>query len=122
MFKYVINVFLFKVLICCCCFYTFRHPEISVVLDEPLYAHFLRETKVDRPYLELMKDFNSDGNDVVSTRLNPSNYKNQVIFVKHIAKQVVGLSKESLDVLFSPETTRHIFLTRHFSCCFSKFF
>lgn len=57
------------------------------VLDEPLYANFLRVTGVDRPYRqELLSKMDPDGNKVVKEVIFGPGEKNYR-YCKHIAKQ-----------------------------------
>ncbi|KAG5549264.1 hypothetical protein RHGRI_014576 [Rhododendron griersonianum] len=65
------------------------------VLDEPLYANFLRVTGVERPYRdELLSTMEADGNKVVKDVIFGPGVK-KYRFCKHISKQrVPGLSDE----------------------------
>lgn len=65
------------------------------VLDEPLYANFLRVTGVDRPYKEeLRSEMEKDGNKVVKEVIFGAGVK-KYRYCKHIAKQrVPGLTDE----------------------------
>ncbi|GJN07828.1 hypothetical protein PR202_ga25693 [Eleusine coracana subsp. coracana] len=46
--------------------YSFAQRDDTEVLDEPLYANFLRVTGVDRPYREeLISKMEPDGNKVI---------------------------------------------------------
>ncbi|PNX54480.1 branched-chain-amino-acid aminotransferase-like protein 2-like, partial [Trifolium pratense] len=65
------------------------------VLDEPLYAHFLRVSGFDRPYRDqILSNMESDGNKVVNDIIyRPGN--NKYRFCKHISKQrVLGLPED----------------------------
>ncbi|KAK9082680.1 hypothetical protein Scep_029151 [Stephania cephalantha] len=65
------------------------------VLDEPLYANFLRVTGVDRPYLEeVLSKMDPDGNKVVKEVIfGPGEKKYR--FCKHMSKQrVPGLTDD----------------------------
>ncbi|XP_068658821.1 branched-chain-amino-acid aminotransferase-like protein 2 isoform X4 [Aristolochia californica] len=67
------------------------------ILDEPLYANFLRVTGVDRPYREeLLSKMESDGNKVVQEVIfGPGEKKYR--YCKHMAKQhVPGLTNDLL--------------------------
>ncbi|MED6222307.1 hypothetical protein PIB30_063100 [Stylosanthes scabra] len=67
--------------------YSFAQRDDIEVLDEPLYANFLRLTGLDRPYRkELLSKMECDGNKVVSDIIfGPGRMKYR--FCKHIAKQ-----------------------------------
>ncbi|BAT88050.1 Branched-chain-amino-acid aminotransferase-like protein [Vigna angularis] len=67
--------------------YSFAQRDDIEVLDEPLYAYFLRVTGLDRPYREeLLSKMESDGNKVTSDIIfGPGRKKYR--FCKHISKQ-----------------------------------
>ncbi|KAJ9559962.1 hypothetical protein OSB04_005122 [Centaurea solstitialis] len=75
--------------------YSFAQRDDTEVVDEPLYAHYLKVTGVDRPYREeLLSKMESDGNKVVNNIIyGPGGKKYR--YCKHIAKQrMPGLSDE----------------------------
>ncbi|XP_057721234.1 branched-chain-amino-acid aminotransferase-like protein 2 [Arachis stenosperma] len=75
--------------------YSFAQRDDIEVLDEPLYANFLRVTGLDRPYRkELLSKMESDGNKVVNDIIfGPGRKKYR--YCKHIAKQrVPGLTND----------------------------
>ncbi|XP_061349478.1 branched-chain-amino-acid aminotransferase-like protein 2 [Gastrolobium bilobum] len=75
--------------------YSFAQRDDIEVLDEPLYANFLRITALDRPYREeLLSKMESDGNKVVKDIIyRPGSKKYR--FCKHISKQMVlGLTED----------------------------
>lgn len=78
-------------------------------VDEPLYAHFLRETpRAYRPYRdELMRVQSPDGEKVVKEVLTKA-YPTPLAFFKHMAKQAMSLN---MSWAVAP-TTRHIILIR----------
>lgn len=67
--------------------YAFAQRDDTEVIDEPLYAHFLAETGVDRPYKEeLLSKMEPDGNKVIKDVIfGPG--KKKYRYCKHIAKQ-----------------------------------
>ncbi|CAD6211244.1 unnamed protein product [Miscanthus lutarioriparius] len=67
--------------------YSFAQRDDMEVLDEPLYANFLRATGVDRPYRqELLSKMDPDGNQVVKEVIfGPGDKKYR--YCKHISKQ-----------------------------------
>lgn len=75
--------------------YSFSQRNDIEVLDEPLYANFLRVTGVDRPYKEeLRSEMENDGNKVVKEVIFGAGVK-KYRYCKHIAKQrVPGLTNE----------------------------
>lgn len=88
--------------------YSFAQRDDIEVLDEPLYANFLRVTGFDRPYREeLLSTMESDGNKVIDEIIfGPG--KKKYRFCKHIAKQwVPGLSTDLL------KKGKHLILIRN---------
>lgn len=75
--------------------YSFAQRDDMEVLDEPLYANFLRVTGVERPYREeVLSKMDSDGNKVVKEVIFGSGEK-KYLFCKHMAKQrVPGLTSD----------------------------
>ncbi|KAI3940070.1 hypothetical protein MKW92_025345 [Papaver armeniacum] len=75
--------------------YSFSQRDDIEVLDEPLYANFLRVTGAERPYRdEVMSNMDSDGNRVVEEIIFGPGEK-RYRFCKHIAKQrVPGLPND----------------------------
>ncbi|RZC81281.1 hypothetical protein C5167_043883 [Papaver somniferum] len=75
--------------------YSFSQRDDIEVLDEPLYAHFLRVTGAERPYRdEVLLKMDSDGNRVVEEMIFGPGEK-RYRFCKHIGKQrVPGLSSD----------------------------
>uniref|UniRef100_A0A0D9VU79 Branched-chain-amino-acid aminotransferase-like protein 1 n=1 Tax=Leersia perrieri TaxID=77586 RepID=A0A0D9VU79_9ORYZ len=67
--------------------YSFAQRDDMEVVDEPLYANFLRVTGVDRPYRqELLSKMDPDGNKVIDEVIfGPGKAKYR--YCKHIAKQ-----------------------------------
>lgn len=78
-----------------CLMYSFAQRDDTEVLDEPLYANFLRATGLGRPYREeLLSKMEPDGNKVVKDILFAPGEK-KYRFCKHISKQrVPGLTDE----------------------------
>ncbi|CAL0302280.1 unnamed protein product [Lupinus luteus] len=67
--------------------YSFAQRDDVEVLDEPLYAHFLRVTGVDRPYREeVLSKMERDGNKVVNDIIFAPGRK-KYRFCKHMSKQ-----------------------------------
>ncbi|XP_010524883.1 PREDICTED: branched-chain-amino-acid aminotransferase-like protein 1 [Tarenaya hassleriana] len=75
--------------------YSFSQRDDTEVLDEPLYAAFLKAASVDRPYREeLLSKMESDGNKVVKDIIYGPG-KKKYRYCKHISKQrILGLSSE----------------------------
>lgn len=91
------------------CMYAWDARGDTSCVDEPLYAHYLRECpEVFRPYRdELLAASPADGAAVVRELLSPSGAP--LRFAKHIVKQAV-----SLDMRWaSAPGLRHVLLIRH---------
>lgn len=94
--------------------YSFAQRKDTQVVDEPLYAHFLRVTGVARPDRELtLSQRDADGDRVLREILEeapvrPDGRTARVGFYKHICHQFVQLEDTWL-----PALGRHIVLIRH---------
>ncbi|XP_023545463.1 branched-chain-amino-acid aminotransferase-like protein 2 isoform X1 [Cucurbita pepo subsp. pepo] len=88
--------------------YSFAQRDDMEVLDEPLYANFLRVTGYDRPYREeLLSKMEPDGNKVIKDIIFAPG-KKKYRFCKHIAKQKVpGLASDLM------KKGRHFILIRN---------
>lgn len=77
--------------------YSFAQRDDIEVLDEPLYAHFLRVTGVERPYREeLLSKGESDGNKVVKEIIYGPGVK-KYRYCKNIAKHYLpGVANEMM--------------------------
>ncbi len=76
------------------------------MLDEPLYANFLRLTQAERPYRDLvLSSQDADGNRVVRDQLLGPREK-PALFAKHMAKQRMGLKRDLL------QRSKHFLLVR----------
>ncbi|GFR44350.1 hypothetical protein Agub_g5567, partial [Astrephomene gubernaculifera] len=105
--------------------YSFAQRSDTTVLDEPLYANYLRLTGLPRPYREqVLAAQNPDGNAVVSTQLlscptsssspsssspSPSSPRppgRPLLYAKHMGKHKAGITNE----LF--KRAQHVILIR----------
>ena len=86
--------------------YSFAQRPDTRVLDEPLFAHFLKHTGVARP---LRRGFERDA--VLQIMPSPRSFppSDEVLFLKHMANHLEGMDWEDLD---GPKH-RHVILTRH---------
>ena len=77
--------------------YAFAQRTDTDVLDEPLYAHYLRlNPGVSRPYADLVcQNQNEDGNAVVQSLLLGPRSK-PLLYAKHMAKQRAGIDRDLL--------------------------
>lgn len=74
--------------------YSFRSRSDTVVVDEPLYGHYLRISKAHHPLsCEIKKDIiQDDGNDIMRDLASSQLDKNKsVLFIKHMCHHAVGL-------------------------------
>ncbi len=77
--------------------YSFRQRTDTVVVDEPLYGHYLRTSDADHPGArEVLNDMDDDGERVVrETILGPC--RRRVHFFKNMAHHLPGLDQGFLD-------------------------
>lgn len=65
------------------------HPDFDVI-DEPLYAHYLRLTGHHHPgYREILSHYENDGNKVIDGLINKS--RNTHLFIKNMAHHQIGI-------------------------------
>lgn len=87
--------------------YSFAQREDTRVYDEPLYAHYLRQTDADEYHPgaeEVLKSMENDGQKVVDWMLGP--HDKPVVFFKQMTHHLVNLDLSFLD------NTTNIILTR----------
>jgi protein-lysine N-methyltransferase EEF2KMT len=99
-----------------------QRKDTHSVLDEPLYAHYLRMSpSLPRPYRDLvMQQQASDGNAVLAKILEEikqldKQHPNSLIYLKHMAKNRAGINKELL------KHGKHILLIRSPEAVISSF-
>ena len=97
--------------------YSFAQRSDTTVVDEPLYAHYLRVTGASRPYRdEVLALHDADGERVMDALSALPTAERRLVFAKHMGKQAVLLQPHtlaqgrSLLLLRSPEA-----LVRSFS-------
>lgn len=93
--------------------YSFAQRNDTKVFDEPLYAHYLKETGIDHPgKAEILKSQEQDGNKVLKDLLIHSG-KAPVLFCKqmthHLVKIDLSLLRNSYNILLirNPEQVLH---------------
>lgn len=93
-----------------CTMYSFAQRPDCVVLDEPLYAHWLlRNPEAYRPYRQqLLEQHNTDGEQVLKQMHSPRTDGKKIVVAKHIVKQFAGLD---FSVLENPNN-RHLLIIR----------
>jgi len=71
--------------------YSFGQRPDTIILDEPLYAHYLCQTGLDHPGREeVISSQENDGNKVIAGVLL-ANYNQPNVFFKNMAKHLIGV-------------------------------
>jgi len=74
--------------------YSFAQRQDTTVIDEPLYAHFLKKTGVDHPGgKETLETMENDGNKVVQTQLL-GEFDKPIVFFKQMTHHLVDIEKD----------------------------
>lgn len=75
--------------------YSFAQRSDTQVIDEPLYAHYLQYTGIEHPgNAEILEAMETDGEQVMKGLFNsPTGYVKPLVFLKQMAKHLVGLSE-----------------------------
>ena len=89
--------------------YSFAQRYDTQVVDEPLYGHYLRETKINHPgHKEIMDSLNCDGESVMSDLFDLKlEDEKRILFMKQMTKHLVDI-----DLSFLKET-ENILLIRN---------
>ncbi|MEW5319325.1 MAG: hypothetical protein WDW38_010484 [Sanguina aurantia] len=89
--------------------YAFSQRTDTLVLDEPLYASFLTQTGLSRPYRDqVLKEQDSNGNEVMR-RIRDTEGRpvgRPLLYAKHMSKQRLGLDAAAM------ENAQHVLLVR----------
>ena len=85
--------------------YSFAQRPDTVVVDEPLYAHYLVETGIDHPGREEVLQSQENDPQKVLKNVIFGTYDKEVLFLKNMAKHLVNL-----DVQFLNDLTNIIFI------------
>ncbi|MEZ4886890.1 MAG: hypothetical protein R3E32_19330 [Chitinophagales bacterium] len=73
--------------------YSFAQRADTQVVDEPLYAHYLQYTGIVHPgNAEILASMETDGEQVMQ-QIFETEYSKSVVFLKQMAKHLVGLSE-----------------------------
>lgn len=87
--------------------YSFAQRDDTIVVDEPLYGHYLRVSGARHPGRdEVMAAMNCDGNAVMQDLLRQAATEPRVLFLKQMAHHLVDLDIEFL------RHTRNVLLIR----------
>jgi hypothetical protein len=77
--------------------YSFANRSDTAVVDEPLFAYFLKQTGVWRPSREeVLATMETDPEKIINSLLEPSTDM-PVYFMKHMANQLIDLNLDFLD-------------------------
>ena len=87
--------------------YAFRQRSDTRVIDEPLYAHYLRHSGRDHPGREAVLAAQSDdGNAVMAELVRAAGQSPHHLFTKHMAHHLLDIDRAPL------ASARHLFLVR----------
>lgn len=76
--------------------YSFRERLDTTVVDEPLYAHYLRVTDRNHPGRDQVLNAQNPDGEVVVRDVLLGEYNSDVVFFKQMAHHLVGLNEDSL--------------------------
>jgi len=77
--------------------YSFAQRKDTLVIDEPLYGHYLRVTKADHPGKdEVMASMDCDGEKVVR-EIILGDYEADVVFMKQMTHHLIGIDESFLE-------------------------
>jgi hypothetical protein len=90
--------------------YSFAQRPDTVVVDEPLYPYWLHQNpEIYRPYKkELFETYSVIGNDLLRNAASHATGSKNIVFMKHIVKQVIGIDRTTI----YGKNCKHIFLVR----------
>ena len=76
--------------------YSFRERSDTTVVDEPLYAHYLRVTDRDHPGRDQVLNAQNPNGEVVVRDVLWGEYNSDIVFFKQMAHNLVELNEDSL--------------------------
>jgi hypothetical protein len=76
--------------------YSFAQRDDTVVIDEPLYAHYLSETKSDHPGKEEILSAQFNNADKVIKEIILSEYNKPIVFFKQMTHHLVNINLDFL--------------------------
>ncbi|MEC9415336.1 MAG: sulfotransferase family protein [Pseudomonadota bacterium] len=88
--------------------YSFAQRQDTIVVDEPLYGHYLRISGAEHPGRhEIMQKINCDGNEAMKTLMAQKSLHHKILFMKQMSHHLQRINKEFLS------KTENIFLIRN---------
>lgn len=88
--------------------YSFAQRKDTVVIDEPLYGHYLKVTGAQHPGREeIMREISSNGDEIMKSIMNRDYEKYEIVFMKQMSHHLIEINK---DFVFE---TENIFLIRN---------
>ncbi len=77
--------------------YSFAQRKDTIVIDEPLYAHYLLVTNADHPGREEVIDcMETDANKVINNIIL-GDYENEILFIKQMTHHLIGVDESFLE-------------------------
>jgi len=87
--------------------YSFAQRSDTIVIDEPLYAHYLARSNADHPGREeVIRSMESDGEKVVN-EIILGNYEKEIVFMKQMTHHLIDIDESFL------EKVTNVFLIRN---------
>ena len=75
--------------------YSFAQRDDTVVIDEPLYGHYLRVTNADHPGREeVIEQVDCDGDRVMRSILDMKGPKNKILFMKQMSHHLQKMNRD----------------------------
>lgn len=87
--------------------YSFAQRPDTVVIDEPLYAHYLKVTDADHPGKDEIMSFMETDGDIVVKKIILGSYDKEIVFMKQMTHHLTELDESFL------EKVTNIFLIRN---------
>ena len=88
--------------------YSFAQRKDTVVIDEPLYGHYLKVTGAQHPGREeILREISSNGDEIMKSIMNRDYEKYEIVFMKQMSHHLIEINK---DFVFE---TENIFLIRN---------
>jgi len=89
--------------------YSFAQRDDMEILEEPLYAHFLRESGIERDHkADLLRRREGDGRKVIDWMMRNDSFQKPIVLIKEMPHHMVG----NLPLDFILQMDRIMFVTR----------